>query len=48
MSKWSAKTMYGVQVITQADMHKLDEKEKAVYDLVERLARESRIDMPEV
>lgn len=48
MSKWSAKTMYGVQVITQADIIKLDEKEKAVYDLVERLARESRIDMPEV
>lgn len=48
LSKWMAKTAYNVVVITPENIQKLDEKERLVYDIVERLALDNHIKMPEV
>lgn len=46
MSRWSAKSMYGIQLIDGADRH--DTKLQLVYDTVARIAGSAGIRMPEV
>lgn len=48
ISKWMAKRAYNVVVITPENIQKLDEKERVVYDVVQRLALDNHIKMPEV
>ncbi|RKW21476.1 protease HtpX [Candidatus Gracilibacteria bacterium] len=48
ISKWLAKTTYGVRVVTQADYNSLSEKEKLVFDVVKDLSERNHIKMPEV
>jgi hypothetical protein len=43
-----AKRAYNVVVITPENIQKLDEKERIVYDVVQRLALDNHIKMPEV
>lgn len=48
LSKWTAKMMYGLKPIKRDDLLLLWKKERFVYDVVERIARENHIKMPEV
>jgi len=44
MAKWS----YKVKLIKSSDLYNLSPKEKLVYEIVEKIATQSRIKMPEV
>lgn len=48
MSKWTAKKAYKIVMITKENLHKLDVKEKIVWDTVQNLAERNHILMPEV
>lgn len=48
ISKPLAKWSYKVKLITSSDLYSLSSKEKLVYELVEKIASQSRIKMPEV
>ncbi|MGE4443396.1 MAG: protease HtpX [Candidatus Altimarinota bacterium] len=48
ISKWVAKRAYNVVLITSENLNKLDEKERHVYDIVQRIADNNHIKIPEV
>ncbi len=48
ISRWSAKSMYNITLIDESNKQNASVKERLVYDLVERLARENGIKTPEV
>jgi hypothetical protein len=48
MSKWMAKKVYKITIINRENIYKLDEKEKAVWDIVSELSDSNHIKMPEV
>jgi len=48
LSRWMVKRAYRVILITPENVQKLDEKERAVYDTVVRIAEEHRINLPEI
>lgn len=48
MSRWSAKRMYGITPVSASDAIHLSGKEQAVYNLVNSLAMQYGIAMPEV
>ena len=48
LSKWMAKTTYGIILIDESNIHSLDVKLQKVYESVERIAKETKITMPEV
>ncbi len=48
ISKWMAKRAYNIEIITKEKLFSLTKKEKLVYDVVERLANQNGIKMPEV
>ncbi len=48
MSRWSAKRMYGITPVSASDAIHLSGKEQAVYNLVNSLATQYGITMPEV
>jgi heat shock protein HtpX len=48
LSRWSAKRAYNIVLITPDNRLQASAKEQKVYELIERIAREQRIKMPEV
>lgn len=48
ISKWMAKTFYKVQTFDETKLHSVGEKERFVYQIVERIASSNNIKMPEV
>ena len=48
LSKWLAKRAYNIVLVSQSNLWELDEKEKIVYNIVEKLSLEYKIKMPEV
>jgi len=48
MSKWLAKRTYNIELIEQLNLYNYWWKEKFVYEIVERIANQERIEMPEV
>lgn len=48
LSKWLAKRTYNLVIVNNNNIWELDEKERVVYETVERLALENRIKIPEV
>ena len=48
LSKFMAKWSYGVKIITSQELSSMNAKQKHVYDIVERIASQSNIKMPEV
>lgn len=48
LSRWQAKTMYGIHLITAEEVSGMDKKLQLVYHTVERIALAKNISMPEV
>lgn len=48
MSKWMAKKAYNIELITGQNLHQISQKERLVYDIVEKIAQNHHIKMPEV
>lgn len=48
LSKWMAKSTYGIILINETNIHTVDEKLRKIYETVERISKQSNITMPEV
>lgn len=48
ISRWSAKRMYGIILIDESNIQQSSRKEQAVYALVEKIAMQNHITLPEV
>jgi heat shock protein HtpX len=48
LSRWQAKRAYSIVLIEKNSLHTMDVKLQMVYEVVERIAKDNSIDMPEV